>query len=144
MRKALLFSTLLAGATAAVAQPAPRPLENVTGVPPQLADPRTADKLTDVMQSLSKALLELRVGDVQAALEGRAPTAADHRRTVASETGMTDSELRARIAAAKPAMEQSIRALNQALPAVLGGLQQAQDALDRATANMPDPNYPRR
>src|SRR5438270_12298478 len=140
MQSTILAFPFLLTAAAASAQPAP--------VAPQvqrvLADPATAERLTNVMQSLSKALLEVRVGDVQAALEGRKPNAADHRRTIASETGMSDAELRARIAAAKPAMEQSIRALNQALPAVLGGVQQAQEAIDRAAANMPDPNYPKR
>ena len=140
MRSIALALPILVAATSAAAQPAP--------VAPQvqqvLADPATADRLTNVMQSLSKALLDVRVGDVRAALEGRRPNAADHRRTIASETGMSDAQLRARIAAARPAMEQSIRALNQALPAVLGGLQQAQEAIDRAAANMPDPNYPRR
>ena len=35
-------------------------------------------------------------------------------------------------------------ALNQALPAMMQGLNQAQQALERAVANMPDPTYPRR
>ena len=140
MRSIPLAFPFLLAATSAAAQPAP--------VAPQvqqvLADPATAERLTNVMQSLSKALLDVRVGDVRAALEGRQPNAADHRRTIGSETGMSDAQLRARIAAARPAMEQSIRALNEALPAVLDGLQQAQQAIDRAAANMPDPNYPRR
>jgi hypothetical protein len=140
MRSIALALPVLLAATTAVAQPA-RVAPQVQQV---LADPATAERLTNVMQSLSKALLDVRVGDVRAALEGRTPSAADHRRTIGSETGMSDAQLRARIAAARPVVEQSIRTLNEALPAVLGGLQQAQQAIDRAAANMPDPNYPRR
>jgi hypothetical protein len=41
-------------------------------------------------------------------------------------------------------MEQSLKALSGALPAMMQGLQQAGQALERATANMPDPTYPKR
>jgi len=41
-------------------------------------------------------------------------------------------------------MEQGIKAVNQALPEVTEDLQRAQTAIERALANMPDPNYPRR
>ena len=64
MRSMILVLPFLVSAAAATAQPAP--------VAPQvqqvLADPATAERLTNVMQSLSKALLDVRVGDVQAAL----------------------------------------------------------------------------
>jgi hypothetical protein len=139
MRTALFLAPLLLSATAAGAQPAPAP-----SLPPQLAEPATVDRLADAMQAVSKAFLNLPVGDVQAALEGRQPSAADRRATVGSETHMSDRVLRARIAATKPMIEQSMKAVNDALPALLQGLAQAQQSLDRAAANMPDPNYPKR
>ena len=37
-----------------------------------------------------------------------------------------------------------MQALNRALPAMMQGLDEAQQAIDRAVANMPDPTYPRR
>jgi hypothetical protein len=37
-----------------------------------------------------------------------------------------------------------MKALSDALPAMMQGLAQAQKALERAAANMPDPNYPKR
>ena len=131
-----------APAFAQVAAPA-APAQPVVQLPPVLADPATADRLADTMQSLSSALLNLPVGEVQAAIEGRKATAADRRRTVRSETGISDRELQARIAAAKPQVEQSIRAVNQALPEITADLQHARQSLERALANMPDPNYPR-
>jgi hypothetical protein len=59
-----LTALQLAGlaATPAAAQPAP-------AIPPELSDPAVADKLGNVMQSLSNAFLNLPVGEVQAALE---------------------------------------------------------------------------
>ncbi|WP_196233195.1 hypothetical protein, partial [Sphingomonas segetis] len=67
MRAHLLLLPLLACAAPAIAQSAPRPPQ----IPPQLLDPATADRLTDGMQALSKALLDIRVGELRAALEGR-------------------------------------------------------------------------
>ncbi len=39
---------------------------------------------------------------------------------------------------------QSIRAVNDAIPQVVEGLQQVSRSLQRATANLPDPTYPKR
>jgi hypothetical protein len=41
-------------------------------------------------------------------------------------------------------VQQSMKAMAEALPQMMQGLRQAQEAIDRAAANMPDPNYPRR
>jgi hypothetical protein len=139
MRTTLILAPLLLSGTAVSAQPAP-----VQPPPPQLADPAAADRLADAMQALSKAFLSLPVGDVQAALEGRKATASDHRRTVKSETGLNDRELDAKIAAARPKIERSMAALNQALPTIAKSLHDADEAIARAVANMPDPNYPKR
>jgi hypothetical protein len=140
MRLGLVLLPLAICAAPALAQPAPPPVQ----LPPELADPATVDRMADAMQALSQAFLDLPVGDVQAALEGRQPTRAERHRTVGSETGLKARDVQQRIAAAKPQIEQSIHALNQALPEVTANLQQAQRALERAIANMPDPNYPRR
>ena len=110
--------------------------------------PETADRLADSMQSLSQALLDMKVGGVRAALEGREPTRAERNLTV-RDLGRRDDRdfdrrLEQQIAAAKPQMEQTIRALNEALPQITEDLQRARKSLERAMANMPDPNYPRR
>jgi hypothetical protein len=140
MRISLALLPLALCAAPAIAQPAPP----VAQLPPELADPATAGLLTDAMQSLSKAFLDLPVGEVQAALDGRKPTSADRRRTVGSESGIDERDLQQRIAAARPQIEQSIRAVNHALPEITRNLIEVQRSVERALANMPDPNYPRR
>ena len=41
-------------------------------------------------------------------------------------------------------IEQSVDAINRALPEITRDLQRAQQSIQRALSNMPDPNYPRR
>jgi hypothetical protein len=135
MRISLLLIPLSLCAAPGIAQPLPDP--------PQVP-PATVDRAADAMQSLSKAFLDLPVGEVQAAVEGRKSTSADRHRTVASETGLSARELQQRIAAAKPQIEQSVEAINRALPEITQDLQRAQQSIQRALSNMPDPNYPRR
>jgi ABC-type transporter Mla subunit MlaD len=141
MRKTLFLLPLLGFATPALAQPAPQ-------LPPELTDPATADRLADAMQGLSQALLDLRVGEVRAALEGRHASAAEKRMTVRDmarrDDPNFDRHVQQDIANVRPMVRQSMNAVNQALPAMMQGLAQAQQALERAVANMPDPTYPRR
>jgi hypothetical protein len=141
MRKNLLFIPLMLAASPAVAQPAPQ-------LPPELTDPRNAQKLAQAMQALSQALLNVKVGEVQAALEGRQPTPAERNMTVRDvarrDDPNFDRHLQQQIANAGPMMQRSMNALNQALPAMMKGLNDAQKALERAVANLPDPTYPNR
>jgi hypothetical protein len=100
------------------------------------------------MQALSKAFLDLPVGDVQAALEGRQPTAAEKKLTVRDlsrrDNRDFDRDFQRQMAEAKPRIEQGMKALQQELPSILQSLQQAQQSLERAVANMPSPTYPKR
>jgi len=149
MRTSLALLPLLVVAAPAVAQPLPPPPPPaIMQLPPELTDPATADRLTDAMQSLSQALLDMRVGTIKAAIEGRRASPAERRMTVRDlarrDDPNFDRRLHQQIAAAKPKLQQGIRAMNQALPEVTEDLQRAQVAIERALANMPDPNYPRR
>lgn len=141
MRKILILVPLLFGASPALAQPAPQ-------LPPELTDPATAQRLADSMQVLSQALLNVRVGEVQAALEGRPATVAERNMTVRDMARRDDPEfdrhLQQKMAAVGPMMEQSMRVLNTALPEMMRSLEDAKRSLERAVANMPDPTYPRR
>ena len=143
MRKILVLLPLLGFAAPAMAQPAP-PLQ----LPPELTDPATADRLADAVQGLSQALLDLRVGEVRAALEGRPPSPGERNMTVRDmarrDDPNFDRHVQRDIANVRPMMRQSMNALNQALPQMMQGLNQAQQALERVVANMPDPTYPRR
>jgi hypothetical protein len=141
MRKCLILLPLLLASTSALAEPAPR-------LPPELTDPATAQRLTDAMQSLSTALLNLRVGEVAAALEGRPALPEERNLTVGDLARRDDPDfdrrIHERIASVGPTMQQSITAMNKALPEITRDLKDARKSLERAIANMPDPNYPKR
>jgi len=137
MRTALaLLPLALLAAPAAAAPPPPQ-------VPPQLSDPATIDRLTNAMQALSHAMMNLPVGQIQAAVEGRPVTPADRNRTLRDIEPGLDRDVQAQIAQARPRMQASMKALTEAMPAMMQSLHEAKKALDRAEANMPDPNYPK-
>ena len=139
MRKALVLLPLTTLAAPAMTAPAPQPQ-----VPPQLSDPAMVDRLANAMQAMSKAFLDMPVGEIQAAVEGRQPTPADRQRTVRDIEPNVDGELQAQMAGARPMIRQSMKALSDALPAMMKSLHEAQKSLERAAANMPDPTYPKR
>jgi len=118
----------------------------VTAAPPSQPqlDPAMADRLTDVLQSLSDSLMDLPIGELQAAVEGRQPTPADRGRTLRSEHPGLDRDVHAQIAEARPRMRQSIQALSDSLPAMKKSLDEMRRSLERAMSNMPDPTYPKR
>ena len=103
-----------------------------------------ADRLTDTMVAMSRAFLNMPVGEVEAAIEGRVPTASDRRKTLRNETGMTERDVRQQIESTRPAMQAGMRAVQAALPSIMKGLTDAKQELDRASANIPRPDYPRR
>ena len=141
MRTALVAVSLIALASPAMAQTdAPPPAH----LPSEITDMRWADRLSDTMVAMSKAFLNLPVGEVEAAVEGRQPTAADKRRTLRNETGMSERDVREQIDAARPAMQAGMKAFAAALPAMMKGLSDAQREMERATANLPRPDYPKR
>ncbi|HVM22560.1 MAG TPA: hypothetical protein VM308_04560 [Sphingomicrobium sp.] len=145
MRTAILALPLLLVAAPAAAQSAPAPLP---AIPPELTSPETTEKLARAVQALSKAMMDLKVGEVQAALEGRQATPNEKRMTV-RDLGRKDDpnferDVQRQIANAGPLLQHSMKALSAALPAVMQGLAQMQQSMDRAIANMPDPNYPKR
>ncbi|MFL6764071.1 MAG: hypothetical protein ACJ8FO_02615 [Sphingomicrobium sp.] len=141
MRKSLIILPLLLASSPALAQPAPQ-------LPPELTDPATAQRLAGTMQALTNALLNIRVGEMKAALDGRVPTPAERNMTVRDMARRDDPDfdrhLQQRVATVGPMMQQSMRALNQTLPVLMRDLKDAERALDRAVANMPDPSYPQR
>lgn len=142
MRLFLVAIPLALAAAPALAQPAAPQL------PRELTDPATADKLRKMAGALSRALLDLPVGEIQAAAEGRPVTAADRRRTVRDMAAKDDPNIERTIerqaAASGVAMQAGIKAMANALPAIMGALEHVEDEIDRATANLPQPGYPRR
>jgi hypothetical protein len=147
MRIKLFLLPLLACSSPALSQ-APASNAPAIQLPPELTDPATAAKLGNAMQALSKALLDLRVGEVKAAIEGHQASQAEKRLTVRDigrrDDPNFDRDLQRQVAAAGPMIQRSMQALTAALPAMMQGLEQASKAVERATANMPDPTYPKR
>lgn len=142
----LPFAIAALAATAAspalAQQPAPPP-PVAPQLPPELTDPRTLDQLGNVAGVLARALLNLPVGEVEAALENRPVTAADRRKTVASETGMNPRELDGEVERGKVAVKQGGQAMARTLPVITRALNEAGEQIGRAIANLPSPTYPR-
>jgi len=141
MRKSLIILPVLLSSSPAFAQAAPQ-------LPPELTDPATAQRLTNSMQALSGALLNMRVGEVAATLEGRPATPEERNLTVGDLARRDDPDFdrhfHDQIASVGPTMQRSIKAMNKALPEISRDLKDVRKSLERAIANMPDPNYPKR
>ena len=147
MRVALLALPLLMAASPAIAQSAPVQPRQLQ-VPREFSDPRVAEQLARMTEVLGKALLNLPSGELEAIAEGREPTAADRQRTV-RDAGRRrdpnfDRDFQQQIAQSRPIIESSMRAMSTALPALMQSLERVGEALERATANMPSPTYPKR
>jgi len=143
MRLLLIALPLTLIATPAMAQPS-----NAPELPRELTDPAMADKLGKMAGALSRALLDLNVGEVQAAVEGRPATPADRRRTVRDMAAGGDPNIERQIerqaATSGAAIQAGAKAMAAALPAIMEAIDRAAADIDRATANLPQPGYPRR
>ncbi|HXG80777.1 MAG TPA: hypothetical protein VNJ05_03160 [Sphingomicrobium sp.] len=149
-RFAVLVPLALLAAPAAAAEPESR-RDGELEVPAELTDPAMAGALGRMLADLTKAMLDVPVGEVQAAAEGREPTAADRRRTVRDLAGRDadfERKVEQQVALAIPRMQATMRAMAKSLPAMARAMEKAAEEmegrLDRATANLPQPGYPRR
>jgi hypothetical protein len=149
MRTLLLALPIVIAATPVSAQqPSAPPKPDAEAKMQQaLNDPATADRLAQVMQALSNAFLQLPVGEVQAALEGRPATPAEKKLTVRDagrkDDPNFDKTFREQMANSRPIIAQSMKALAGALPAMMKGMGEASKALEQAAENAPRPNYPK-
>ena len=142
--RALFLIPLVAAASPALAQVAPVPPQ----LPPQMMDPALPAQLGRMAGALTHAFMNLPVGELEAAIQGRPATAADHRKTVGSETGRDNpyaaQDIQRDVASSAGAVQSSAQAMQRAMPAIQQALGQAVAAIERETANLPNPNYPRR
>jgi hypothetical protein len=138
-----LSMLLAAPAMAAPPMPVPPP---APVLPPILTDPAMADQVGRVAGVLTNSLMNLPVGEVEAAIEGRLPTPADRARTVRDSVGdpYLDQRIAAEAAASGRTMQAASRALAASLPAILQAVEGARGEIERAIGNMPSPVYPRR
>ena len=148
MRQFFLIVPFMLIAAPAVAAPSPRAPapEAPIAIPPELTDPAVADQLGRVAGVLAKSLMNLPVGEMEAAIEGRDPTPADRTRTVRDSVGDPDLDRRVsdEVARSGRTMQAAGKALAASLPSIMAAIDQARGELERAIGNMPDPYYPRR
>src|SRR5690242_3814727 len=139
MRQILFALPLLICANPALAQEAPPRL------PPELTDPATVHRLAGTMQALSQALLDVRVGEIRAGLEGRDATPEERNLTVRDigrrKDPNFDRHFQEKVASVGPQLERSMITMQRTLPSMMRDLKEAQKSLERAVANLPDPTY---
>jgi hypothetical protein len=151
MRTHFAFAALaLVAAPAAAAAAEPATDRDFT-IPAELTDPAMAETLGKMLGALTKVMMDMPVGEMQAAAEGREPTAADKARTVRDLAGRDpnfERNMEQQIAATMPRMQATMKAMAKSLPVMAKGMEkvvgQMEDSLDRATANSPQPGYPKR
>ena len=148
MRNLVACASLALLAAPAAAQPAP---SRDFAIPPELTDPAMADTLGKMLGSLTRAMMDMPVGEVQAAVEGRPATPADKARTVRDMAGPNaniERQVQTQVAQSVPRMQAGLKAMASSLPGIMQSLEKAAEAmegsLDRATANIPQPGYPKR
>ena len=108
-------------------------------------DQRIADQIGRVAGVLTRSMMDLPVGELEAAIEGRPATEADRRKRVRDEIGPDgERQLTEQVARAGPQMRAMQKALATSLPSIMASLEGVERELERAVANMPDPTYPRR
>ena len=133
-----------AAAPASAAPPPPAPI----AIPRALTDPAMADRLGRTMGAMAHAVMNIPVGEMQAAIEGRPATRADRNRRVGDVAGPDGRAMADHVAgsgaATGRAMQAAGRAMIGALPAILQAVRGAESEIERATSNLPDPTYPRR
>ena len=146
MRSIVAFASLaLLAAPAAAAPP-----EKEFNIPSELTDPAMAATLGKMLGAMTRAMMDMPVGEVQAALQGREATAADKARTVRDLAGGDpnfDQKMEAQVAQAMPRMQAGMKAMAASLPAMMKALEKAAEqmegTIDRASANLPQPGYPK-
>ena len=143
--RVLFALPILFAASPALAQHAPPPPVPYE-IDRALSDLAMADRLGEAMGAITRAVMALPVGEVQAAIEDRPVTRADRERRVGDMMGGPRAADRIEYEARRSGRQaQAVgRAAVQSLPAIMGALEQASGAIERAVSNLPDPTYPRR
>src|SRR5436190_19015389 len=123
MRKILTALPIVLCASPALAQPAPSAGPDPAQIQRILADPAMADRLTGMMQALSKAFLDMPVGELKAAAEGRRATPTEKRMTVRDMARKDDPDfdrnIQRQIAQSGPMIRQSRKAMSDALRGIM-------------------------
>lgn len=140
MRAMILLVPMLAAAAPVSAQMA-RPSAEMPVIPPG-----AADRAASTLDAITDALLDLRIGKLKAAIDGRPASPAERQMTIRELEARKDPgferRLHRQIAEARPVIRQGIEQVNDTVPDVMDSIDRIGRAFDRAMANMPDPTYP--
>lgn len=155
--RALLLIPVLAFAAPVMAQavpPAPSPYyvppaktQGVGDMGRVMSDPTLPETAGRMAGAVTRAVMNLPIGELAAAIEGRPVGPGDRQRTLGGEIGDApgmDRAIERQVANGAGAVQASAQAMQRALPAILAALGQAAAEIDRAAANLPSPTYPRR
>jgi len=139
MRVIVVLIPALLAASPALAAPPPV-------LPQVLTDPAMADQLARVAGAVTRSLMNVPVGELEAAIEGRPASRADRARTVGDSIGdpYIEQRIAEQAAASGRTMQAASQALAASLPAIMQAIDGARDQIERAVGNLPDPTYPRR
>ena len=115
-------------------------------LPREFSDPAMADKLGKMAGVLTRALMDMPIGEVEAAVQGREPTTADRAKRVRDEIGgpQAERQVEAQVAQSGRQMQAMGQVLVESLPSLMSALGDLESRMERVTANIPDPTYPRR
>ncbi len=142
---ALIATALTAAPAQAEQSPAPSTPAPAPAIPPELTDPKTLDHVTSTIGALSKAFMNIPVGEVEAAIEQRPVRPEDRTKTVRDLAGPdAERELQQDVAQNREAMKAGMTAMARSLPALTKAMEGLEEELARAAANIPRPDYPRR
>src|SRR5512133_596589 len=116
MRNSFILLPLLLCATPAFAQEAPPQL------PPELTDPATIHRLAGTLDELTRALMNVRIGEARAALEGRDASPQERNMTVGDYARRQDPDferhMHQQVAGIEPQVQRGAQAMNRAMPAI--------------------------
>jgi hypothetical protein len=115
-------------------------------LPPELSDPAMADKVGRMAGALTRALMDMPVCELEAAVQGREPSPADRSRRVRDRIGgpQAERQVEAQVARSGRQIQAMSKALVDSLPSLMSAMDEVEKRLERATANIPDPTYPKR
>jgi hypothetical protein len=114
--------------------------------PPVMTDPNLGNRVSGMAEAMTRAIAGLHTGELRAAVEGRTATRQERRRTVGDEIGgpAAVQEIQRKVAASGPVIQHATDQLARSVPAILKAVSDLNAEVRRATANLPDPNYPAR
>jgi len=144
MRLPLLIIALGAASPAfAQAYPYAAPPASASALPPEIASGEIVERAEPMIQALSHALLNLPVGELQAAVEGRPVTPYERNKRLGDVAGVDQRQLDRDIADNGRKVRAGAQSVARSLPAIQRALNDAGAEVARALNNLPSPSYPR-